>query len=319
VSIPSKLSKSPLAVARQALAVGHTALPLYAHKFSPKTYTQPQLFACLVLKTFFKTDYRGLAVLLCDYDALRWLLGLKSVPHFTTFQKASRRLLKAARARKLFNTSVRRFLGRRRRLQRVALDSTGLECGQRSLYYVRRRQGREKRWKTVAYSHYAKLEAAFDCDSHLMVAALVGRGPRPDVDRFVPLLDAALSQVRVNSVLADAGFDSEPNHRHARERHHVLSFIPATHGRPTTKLPTGKYRRRMRQRLNKHYGRYGQRAQAETGFSMVKRRLASMVNGRGYWSQCRDLSLLAISHNILLLWAAAGFLQSRSGFVNNLT
>lgn len=142
MSIPSKLSKSPLAVARQALAVGHTALPLYAHKFSPKTYTQPQLFACLVLKTFFKTDYRGLAVLLCDYDALRWLLGLKSVPHFTTFQKASRRLLKAARARKLFNTSVRRFLGRRRRLQRVALDSTGLECGQRSLYYVRRRQGR---------------------------------------------------------------------------------------------------------------------------------------------------------------------------------
>ena len=147
----------------------------------------------------------------------------------------------------------------------------------------------------------------------LMVAALVGRGPRPDVDRFVPLLDTALSQVRIDSALADAGYDSEPNHRHARERRRVLSFIPATHGRPTTKLPTGKYRRRMRQRLNKDYGSYGQRAQAETGFSMVKRRLANMVNGRGYWSQCRDMSLLAISHNVLLLYAAAGFLQSLSG------
>jgi transposase len=134
VSKPSNLSKSPLAVARQALAVGHAALPLYAHKFSPKTYTQPQLFACLVLKIFFKTDYRGLAILLRDFDALRWLLGLQTVPHFTTFQKASRRLLKAAPARQLLNTTVRRFLGRRRRLRRVAVDSTGLECGHRSLY-----------------------------------------------------------------------------------------------------------------------------------------------------------------------------------------
>jgi hypothetical protein len=177
---------------------------------------------------------------------------------------------------------------------------------------VRRRQGPEKRWKTVAYSRYAKLEAAFDCDSHLLVAALVGRGPRPDVDRFIPLLDRVLSQVRVHAVLGDAGFDSEGNHRHARDRRGVLSFIPATQGRPTSKLPTGKYRRRMRQRLTKDYGRYGQRAQAETGFSMVKRRVASTVNDRGYWSQCRELSLLAISYNVLLLYAAAGFLQSQS-------
>ena len=55
----SKLSKSPLRVARQALATGQAALPLYAHRFSPKKFTQPQLFACLVLKTFLKNDYRG--------------------------------------------------------------------------------------------------------------------------------------------------------------------------------------------------------------------------------------------------------------------
>jgi Transposase DDE domain len=312
VSKRSKLSKSPLAVAGQALAIGNRVLPLYAHKFSPRKFTQPQLFACLVLKTFLKTDYRGLAVFLDDFDALRWLLGLKTVPHFTTFQKASRKLLRASKARRLFNATIRRFLKRRHRLKRVAVDSTGLECGHRSLYYVRRRHGTTKRWQTVAYSRYAKLEAAFDCQSHLMVAALVGRGPRPDINRFVPLLDAVLSQVDVDSVLGDAGFDSEPNHRYARDRNGVRSFMPATHGRPTTKLPTGKYRRRMKQRLNKNYGRYGQRWQAETGFSMVKRRLASMVNGRGYWSQCRDLSLLAISYNVLLLYAAAGFLQSRS-------
>jgi hypothetical protein len=310
VDRPNKLTKSPLAVARHALTVGSAVLRLYAHKFSPKKYTQPQLFACLVLKTFFKTDYRGLAVLLHDYDALRWYIGLRAVPHFTTFQKASRRLLKFASARRLFRDTIRRFLKRRQRLKRVAVDSTGLDCGQRSLYYVRRRAGRTKRWQTVAYSRYAKLEAAFDCQSHLLVAALVGRGPRPDTDRFVPLLDAVLAQVRVNAILGDAGYDSETNHGYARDRHGVLSFIPATAGRPTSKLPTGKYRRRMRQRLNKHYGSYGQRWQAETGISMIKRRLAATVNARRYWNQCRELLFLAITYNILLLYAAAGFLQS---------
>ena len=58
-------SKSPVRVAEQALAVGTNAFPLYAHRYSPKLYTQPQLFACLVLKTFFKTDHRGVTHILC--------------------------------------------------------------------------------------------------------------------------------------------------------------------------------------------------------------------------------------------------------------
>jgi hypothetical protein len=146
----------------------------------------------------------------------------------------------------------------------------------------------------------------------LLLAVLVGRGPRVDTDRFVPLLDATLANVRVGSVLADAGYDSEPNHRHAREQRGVRSFIPATAGRPSPKPPSGRYRRQMKQRLNKRYGHYGQHWQAETGFSMFKRRLGDTVNGRSYWSQCRDLLLMAVTYNIMLLYVIAGFLQSRS-------
>jgi hypothetical protein len=306
----STLSKSPLRVARHALATGQQALPRYAHKFSPKKFTQPQLFAGLVLKTFFKTDYRGLVAHLQDNFDLRAVLGLGFVPHFTTFQKASRRLLRTPVARRLFATTVRRFLKRRRRVRRAAMDSTGLACGRRSFYYVRRRQGHDKRWKTVLYSRFAKLEASFECTSHLLLGVLVGRGPRVDVDRFVPLLDTTLSHVQLDAMLADAGYDSEPNHRYAREGCGVRSFIPATIGRPTTKLPRGRNRRRMKQRLNKHYGRYGQRWQAETGYSMIKRCIADTVNGRSYWSQCRELMRIAITYNIMLLSAVAGFLQS---------
>jgi hypothetical protein len=301
----SKLSKSPLRVARAALKIGTEKLRQYAHRNSPKKFTQPQLFACLVLKVFLKTDYRGLAEHLKANSDLRGVLALEVVPHFTTPQKASRRLLRLPRVRRMFRATIRRFLKRGRRIRRAALDSTGLECGHASRYYIRRRCGMEKAWKTVVYSHFAKLEAAFDCRSHLLIGVRVSRGPSPDNDRFVPLLDDALATVRIDSVLADAGYDSEANHRHARERRGVRSFIPAEIGRPTTKPPSGRYRRQMKQRLNKHYGRYGQRSQAESGFSMFKRRLGSVVHARKYPSQCRELLLMAITYNIMLL---VGFL-----------
>ena len=296
----STLTKSPLRVARTALAVGTRSLRRHAHRHSPKKYTQPQLFACLVLKAFFKTDYRGVATLLADLADLRAALGLAAAPHFSTLHKAAGRLLRRPRTRRLFSATVRRALGRRRRVRRAAFDSTGLELGRRSLYYVRRRNGTRQRWQTVAYGRYAKLEASFDCASHRLLGVLTGRGPRVDVDRFVPLLEATLREARPGSVLADAGYDSEPNHRHAREERGVRSFIPATAGRPSVKPPAGRHRRRMRQRLNKGYGGYGQRWQAEAGFSMIKRRLGSTAHGRGYWSQGRDLMLIAITYNIML-------------------
>jgi Transposase DDE domain len=297
----TKLSKSPLQVARHALALANAHLPLYAHRFSPKTYTQPQLFVCLVLKTFFGMDYRGLTAVLEDFDALQSYLGLRRVPHFTTLQKASRRLLRTPRAKELFHGVVRRFRGRKRRLKLAAMDSTGLDLGRRSAYYVRRRQAGKPGKKRVLYSRFAKLEACFDCQSHLILAAFVGRGPRPDVDRFVPLLDATLEVARPQNMLADAGYDSEGNHRHARVAKGVRSFMPATHGRPTNKPLSGRFRRQMKKRLNKDYGQYGQRWQAETGFSMIKRCLSDTIQGRSYWSQCRELWLLIITYNILLL------------------
>jgi len=308
----STTSKSPVRVAKQALAVGSNAFPRYAHRYSPKLYTQPQLFACLVLKTFFKSDYRGIAEQLRDLSDLRRTLGLERVPHFTTLHKAAQRLLRQARARRVLRTTVRRFFRRRRRSPRVALDSSGFDCGHASRYFVRRRTRKENPWKTVVYSRYAKMELSVDCQTHFIVGVLASRGPRVDVDRFAPLLDATLETIRPQRAVADAGYDSEPNHRYARDVHGIASFFPATHGRPTDKLPSGRHRRRMKLRLTKTYGGYGQRWQVETAFSMIKRRSATAVHARTYWSQCRELWLLAITHNVMILYVGTGFLQSRS-------
>jgi hypothetical protein len=88
------MTKSPRAVAREALRVAQDALPAYSSKFSRKDFTQQQLFALLVLKTFLKTDYRGLIQMLIDFRELREDLGLDKVPHYSTLCKALKRLLK---------------------------------------------------------------------------------------------------------------------------------------------------------------------------------------------------------------------------------
>jgi Transposase DDE domain len=296
----SQLTKSPVKVARMALAIGAQVLHPYSHPCSPKKFTQPQLFACLVVKAFFKTDYRGIAQMLEDLPDLVRTLELRHVPHYTTFQKALRRLLKLPIAQRLLTATVQRFLGRRRKVRLSALDSTGLQCGHASSYYVRRRSRDHKSWQQTTYRRFSKLEAAVDCSNHLIIAAIPRRGPAVDTDRLVPLLEQALRRVKLVTALADAGYDSEPNHRYAREQRGVRTVIPAKIGRPTKKLPSGRYRRRMKQRLNKDYCSYGQRWQVETVFSMIKRRLGSVVHGRSYWSQCRELMLLAVTYNIML-------------------
>lgn len=293
-------SKSPQAVALAALATSRRALPSYSHACSPKKFTQHQLFACLVLKNFLKTDYRGIVGHLTDHPALIETLELTQIPHFTTVQKAAQRLLKLAPARRLLEATVRMHMGRRRRVERSAIDSTGFECTSASGYFVRRRVRVADPWKTVVYHHFAKLGVVCDGDDHFILACQAGRGPRPDVDEFRPLVAEALHTVRLSQLAADAGYDSEPNHRFAREEHDVRTIIPAKHGRPSSKPPTGRYRRLMKARFDRCA--YRRRSQVETVISMIKRRQGAHVRGLSHHSRCRDLRLLALTHNVMILW-----------------
>ena len=100
-------TKSPKKILQLAHRVGAEVFELYSHEYSPQTYTQPQLFACLVLKTSMGLDYRRLHGLLEDFPAIGQSIGMERIPHFTTFQKASERLIRAPRVRKLLNETVK--------------------------------------------------------------------------------------------------------------------------------------------------------------------------------------------------------------------
>jgi hypothetical protein len=111
---------------------------------------------------------------------------------------------------------------------------------------------------------------------------------------------------------ADAGYDSEANHRYAKQFKDIETIIPPKIGKPTDKLPKGKYRRKLK--LHWDSKSYGQRWQAETVFSMIKRNLADVLSSKQYWSQLREVLLLAITHNLLIILFSFQrvFLQSKN-------
>ena len=310
----SLTSKSPRAVALEALAAGEAALAPYSHPCSPKKFTQPQLFACLALKAFFRTDYRGVVAILADCTDLVAALGLECVPHFTTLQKACERLLRFGPAQDLLRASVTRRLGDRPHVDLAAADSTGLEARQVSPYFVRRRAKGQDRSEnpnqTTTYTRFPKAELVVDCATHVVLCAVTSLGPHPDVNRLPVLLLCALAHVTISTLLADAGYDWERAHEVARGAWFVRSVIPAEAGRPTDKPPTGKYRRLMR-RFRDY--RYGQRWQAETVMSMIKRRLGAAVAGRSDASRSRDVMLKVITHNLMLVVSCLAGVFYRAG------
>ena len=91
------MTKSPRAVAQEALWLAQGALPAYTSTRSRKDFTSHQLFAILALKTFLKTDYRGVVAFLADFAELRADLGLEKIPHYSTLNYAAQRLLKKGR------------------------------------------------------------------------------------------------------------------------------------------------------------------------------------------------------------------------------
>jgi hypothetical protein len=296
-------SKSPRRVLQVAYEVACRALPAHRHKYSPKKFTQHQLLACLVLKEFLRLDYRGLAEHLADHPDLARQIGLKAVPHFTTFQKAAARLLAAVPGRKMFDAVLEHALRskvRRRRVPLAAVDGTGLESRHTSRYYVKRRARGGDRDRVTTYAMYPKVVFVVDCRSHMILSAVPGRGPGSDLVQFGEALAQAVRRARIGTLLADADFDAEWVHRGVRS-HGIRTIIPPERGRPTDQPPSGRWRRRMKRRFGQYKRKYGQRWQVETVNSMLKRRLGSALRARHYDSQCRETILRAITHNVMIV------------------
>jgi hypothetical protein len=132
-------SRAP-AVARVALQVCRAVLPRYRNRFSNRQFTQPQLPAILCLMRYEDCTFREAEVRPGEHRELRQVLGLVSVPDFTTLYRFLQRLDDPTIDRAVDDT-VRRMRGTRRKGRRrtcVAVDVTGLAQGVVSTFFVRR-------------------------------------------------------------------------------------------------------------------------------------------------------------------------------------
>jgi len=289
---------------------------VYASRFSRKDFTQPQLFACLVLRRFHQTDYRGITAILEDNPTLCDDLELCKVPHFTTLQKAERKLLDDRHTHAMLTQSVTLYFdlddatdespAQAQPIDQAAADSTGFELNHASRYFTRRkRKPRKNKGETspqpVTYRPFAKLGIIACCATHMVLSMHRGAGPRPDVDELRPLIEHFVPNAVPDQLLADAGYDSEMNHELLRDEMEIDSLIPATSGRPTSKLPAGGYRFQMQTNFDDEA--YGQRWQAETVMFMFKRHQGEALAARKPSTRHRELGLTVLTHNIMIVRA----------------
>ena len=126
----------------------------------------------------------------------------------------------------------------------AAIDSTGLESHHTSAYFVHRTRSKELPGIESVWCHrFPKVGLVVDCTSHLVLASIPMWGPSADAKHWKKALRETLKNIRPKVLLADAGYDSEESHRFAREEHGIRTIIANRVGRPTKKLPRGKYRK----------------------------------------------------------------------------
>lgn len=298
-----KTSKSPNNIARLTYQTAKRSLPAYLHLKSPKKFTQHQLITCLVLKEFFKKDYRGISQIIEDSMDLKEILEFTEVPHYTTLQKAAQRLTKKNTLDKLIKEILDIAVETKMMKKNIdlsAIDGTGFESHHISSYFVKRKAKGEKNiYQMTKYTRYPKVGIISDCKTHLVLSGIPSRGPCPDIVHFEKAIQEAQRNIKLRVLTADAGYDSEKSHIFAREVHGIRAIIPPNIGRKTTKLPSGKWRKIMATRFNKKL--YGQRWQVETVNSMIKRNLGSFLRARSYWAQCREMMLRLFVHNIMIV------------------
>lgn len=283
--------------ARTALEVMREVLPAYSGKYSKHTFTQPQLMTILCLMRFEDWTFREAEVRLAEHSDLRRALGLERAPDHTTLYRFMRRVTDETLDEVLTAVATRlvpRRRGRKRKKAVVAVDATGLAPGSVSTFFINRRTDRGE---GLPWRHWCKWTVVIDVLRRCVLAQAARQGPWNDCATLRPLVSAAHEVTPVGLVLADAEFDSERNHLHVREVLGADSVIPAKRGKADWKIKG--VRAQMRRRFPRR--RYSQRAQVESVFSVVKRKLSSKAPGRSDETQRRQAMLLGVAYNIYLL------------------
>ena len=280
--------------AKCALAIATRVLPLYRSKYSKHTFTQPQLLAILCLMRYEDWTFRETEVRLREHSELRMALGLKQTPDYTTFYRFMRRLNIERIQTALQEAALQTMKDKPAKRAVFAVDATGLAPGAISTFFINRKRDRGE---GLPWRYWLKWVVVVETKHQLLLAQIAKRGPYNDCALLRPLLDIAHQVMPASLVLADAEFDSERNHKHIREIHHMRSIIPAKRGKKTWQL------KGVRAQMKSSFPakQYSQRNLIETVFSVVKRKLSTRAPGRSLATQAIQALILGLAYNLYRL------------------
>lgn len=162
--------------------------------------------------------------------------------------------------------------------------------------YFLMRQGK----RTSRYRRWTKLTIVADNATHLIPAATVSVGPNNDCPLLADTVRQAVQRVQIQQLLADAGYDSEANHRICREDAGIGStVIPVNPRHRNAKTTRGKYRNDMRNHFPKQT--FGNRWQVESVFSRFKRCLGYALRATADQSRVAECLVRVLTYNLMLL------------------
>ena len=272
-------------VSRLSLRLASRYMQPYSHTKSPKRFTQAQLMACLILRAYLKTTYRGVIDVLDASAELQKCLGLTRLPHYSTLKYFADRSDTMAIVDAMLSEIVQSVAGDN---EAVAIDSTGVETTSASAYF-RTRSGLQRK-------KYVKLSVCVLCSSMTPAALAVSWGPSNDKAVARELLEKSKAAVQPRTLFADAGYDAEWVHQYCRDGWGVASWIPPAVHRADGQI-NGKHRSKMTPRRLKRNG-YGKRWIVESFMSGLKRTTGSMLAARQQASLFTEAAIRVLAYAI---------------------
>lgn len=280
-------------VAALAIELGQPYLAEYGAVRSRHDFTQRQLMACLILRAYLRTTYRGLIDVLAGHTGLRQVLGMEmKLPHYTTLQKFSSRsqvleiadmmLAKIGRA-------ALRIAREKEAIPAVVIDATGMETTTASAHFLSRSGRARRRWVKVSLSVV--------CGGLFPLGMVLDWAPSSDIRQADVLLqksEAAAGLEKPRRLYGDAGYDADRIHAWCREHWGVESIIKPRKTRADGHRG-GLYRSTMTPEHLKRSG-YGKRWQVESFMSGLKRMTGSGLSAQTPAQQLKEAAIRVVAY-----------------------
>ena len=277
-------------------------IPRFLYPKSNHIYSVWTHFILLAIRRQYESkSYRRFTEFLKECVGIQEYLGLSTIPHYTTLQKAAARL-----EGNLLHKMLQEFiLYKKVRLVLAGIDGSGFSYSTASYYYTKRVQLRR---------NFLKVVVCADMNTQLVCCVMTHHNMQHDNPDFLPLLYKTNNVVPVDIVLGGMGFDDENNHVGA-EQINTAAIISTRYGTVPIYRTSGIHRKEMKRNFPVQL--YHQRNKSKTIFFVIKQIMSGDVTSRNVTTQDNEMLYRLIAYNayrirkldfVILLW----FLQGRN-------